>query len=785
MFTKRVIYEAVSRSIWICFFLGVAYNACGQNQVLANGSTTTAFNFPGSGCVYNWVNDNPTIGLVASGTGNIPSFTAVNNTNMPITATITATPVSAGFAYIFSSIGYLSIINTATKQILSSNYISTFVFSVAVSPDGKNLYLTDPSSNEVFFMDAATFEIKDGIFIGSNSRPRGITTSPDGSKIYVVNEYPFYYTGTGTITVIDAVTHKIITTVVVGNSPLGIIVSPDGSKIYVGNQGSNSVSVISSSTNTLLYTIPVGGNPNGIIGSHDGGRMYVANGGSSTVSVIDVATHAAISTIGIGGNPVGITITPDDKYVYVVNEDDRSVSVIDTQTLKVIATIPLAGGDSPFGISVSPDGREVYAVNQNGLISVIGTATNLVTSSIKTLVGPISFGNFISSGPGCSSSPMTFTIKVNPTPKIVATASLIPFSTIYGTASASAKMLVSGANLNSGIILTAPTGFEISGNNSSFVTSLTLPPDANGSVALTPVYIRLKSTTPVGSYSGNITLSSIDTQSANLSITGVVNPATLIITANPVSKIYGSMLVNTINSTAFAITGIQNGETIDGVTITYSKGANINDHPGVYLSSIIVSSATGGNFISANYHIIYINGDITVQPAPLIIIADNQSKFLGAPDPQFTVSYRGFVNNDDPLTLTRLPQLSTTATSTSSVGEYPIIASDAASPDYVISYTAGILTIYFSTTDIAINNTFTPNGDNINDLWIIKGLQYYPECVVKIFNRYGLQLYRSLGYNKAWDGTFNGKPLPVGTYYYIINFGNVSPPRSGFVSIIR
>src|SRR5471030_1824513 len=70
------------------------------NQTVANGATTTAVTFPGTGCVYNWVNTNPAIGLAASGTGNIGSFTAVNNTNAPITDTITATPVSSQIAYV-------------------------------------------------------------------------------------------------------------------------------------------------------------------------------------------------------------------------------------------------------------------------------------------------------------------------------------------------------------------------------------------------------------------------------------------------------------------------------------------------------------------------------------------------------------------------------------------------------------------------------------------------------------------------------------------------------------
>ncbi len=65
-----------------------------SDQTLCAGTSSTAVNFTGSvpGTVYSWVNSNPAIGLAASGSGSIPSFTATNNTAAPITSTITATP---------------------------------------------------------------------------------------------------------------------------------------------------------------------------------------------------------------------------------------------------------------------------------------------------------------------------------------------------------------------------------------------------------------------------------------------------------------------------------------------------------------------------------------------------------------------------------------------------------------------------------------------------------------------------------------------------------------------
>ena len=86
------------------------------NQVVCNNAPTTAINFSGSDplATYNWTNDNPSIGLAASGTGNIASFTATNATNAPVTACITVTPTSAGLAPVTQTFAYTGGLQTWT-----------------------------------------------------------------------------------------------------------------------------------------------------------------------------------------------------------------------------------------------------------------------------------------------------------------------------------------------------------------------------------------------------------------------------------------------------------------------------------------------------------------------------------------------------------------------------------------------------------------------------------------------------------------------------------------------
>jgi gliding motility-associated-like protein len=86
---------------------------------------------------------------------------------------------------------------------------------------------------------------------------------------------------------------------------------------------------------------------------------------------------------------------------------------------------------------------------------------------------------------------------------------------------------------------------------------------------------------------------------------------------------------------------------------------------------------------------------------------------------------------------------------------------------------------------INIPNAFSPNGDGINDLWNITQMNTYPEGLVAIFDRNGQIVYRSTGYSKPWDGTINGKPVPMGTYYYIINLKNGLNKFSGWIFVVR
>jgi len=130
------------------------------------------------------------------------------------------------------------------------------------------------------------------------------------------------------------------------------------------------------------------------------------------------------------------------------------------------------------------------------------------------------------------------------------------------------------------------------------------------------------------------------------------------------------------------------------------------------------------------------------------------------------------VDNSTSANTSSFPEETTTYTATTTIGE-------CASSDQV-TVTVG--------PPINIFNTFTPNGDGINDTWTILGIERFEDARLNVYDRWGQNVFTSLGYGSRWEGTNRGKFLPAGAYYYVIelNSPNIEiPPLSGVISIIR
>ncbi len=75
--------------------------------------------------------------------------------------------------------------------------------------------------------------------------------------------------------------------------------------------------------------------------------------------------------------------------------------------------------------------------------------------------------------------------------------------------------------------------------------------------------------------------------------------------------------------------------------------------------------------------------------------------------------------------------------------------------------------------EIIIFNGFSPNGDGVNETFVIEGLENFPENNLCIFNRWGNQVLLVDDYQNDWEGTWDGKALPDGTYFYILSYETV------------
>jgi len=620
------------------------------DQTVAAGATVPIIVFPAKGCVYDWSSSNASIGIAASGTGNIPSFTAVNSSSTPVKATITATPRALNYVYVTNtSSNSVSVINTATNSVNNTitNNIGVDPDGIGITPDGSRLYIANGMSGTVSFSSTAANNPAIGAITAFNTGGT-MGFSADGNKIYVASY------NTNKVLVINAVPLAITSQISVGTGPSAVVTSPDGASLYVANASSGNVSVVNTSTNTVTTTIATGiglpGTASYIAISPDGSRLYVSNRNTNLIYVVNTSNNTVITTINTGSVPAGLAVSPDGTKLYIANSTNNTVSVVNTTTQAVLTTIPV--GSSPNSVLLSVDGGTLYVVNGfSNNVSVINTANNTVTARVGVGQSPDAIAGIVNSN--CNSAPITFTVTVNPVGSPVITASSAPaaVNTVYGTPSASSSFTISGANMSAGITVTAPSYFEVGTDNFNFSNSITV--GSSGNVASQTIYIRLKATAPAGAQAGYIALASTGATQVNLPMPpSTVTPCPISISVYG-SHVYGYTLPSAATLTAaagfdFSLDNaeLKNGETMSSLQITCGAGAEATAPVGVYKGSITCFNAQGSNgFLLSNYTITYQNNDITVTPALLTITAYNVTKPYGTVLVNGSVS-SGFVVTD-------------------------------------------------------------------------------------------------------------------------------------------
>ncbi|MBI4646919.1 MAG: gliding motility-associated C-terminal domain-containing protein [Bacteroidia bacterium] len=120
------------------------------------------------------------------------------------------------------------------------------------------------------------------------------------------------------------------------------------------------------------------------------------------------------------------------------------------------------------------------------------------------------------------------------------------------------------------------------------------------------------------------------------------------------------------------------------------------------------------------------------------------------------------------------------------IGKYYVTVRD----EYDCSMFDTIEVGYIQLECLTIPTAFTPNDDNYNDDWELLNIELYRQITIQVFNRWGDKVFESDGSGseydgKRWDGTYNGRKLPIGPYMYIIDLHNDLEPYAGTVTIIR
>lgn len=155
---------------------------------------------------------------------------------------------------------------------------------------------------------------------------KGDKTAMSGGSAVVVNPKTGI-ASSGTVSVIDLSTRKVIKEIKVHLHPSGMVLHPDGSRLYVANANSDLISVINTQTDKVIKDInpkpmaelPFGSAPNALAISMDGKTLYVANGGNNLLAVIDLTTDVVKGLIPTGFYPGGVVLSKDGKNLFVAN----------------------------------------------------------------------------------------------------------------------------------------------------------------------------------------------------------------------------------------------------------------------------------------------------------------------------------------------------------------------------------------------------------------------------------------------------------------------------------
>jgi gliding motility-associated-like protein len=270
---------------------------------------------------------------------------------------------------------------------------------------------------------------------------------------------------------------------------------------------------------------------------------------------------------------------------------------------------------------------------------------------------------------------------------------------------------------------------------------------------------------------GTVTLNgnyTITYESASLT----VNKAVLTVTAN------NAIMCQSDVFPTFGVTysGFKVGDTESSLSTKPAVSTTANRNvAGIY---ILVPAGAVAN----NYSFVYVNGTLTINALPTVNMVSSKGTDISKGETTALTasggtSYSwstasGIISGQNTATLTVRPAQTTT---------YTVRVTNASGCNSIASITIKVAEDY----KLVANNILTPNGDGVNDTWMVQNIDMYPNNEVRIFDRNGREMYNKKGYDNSWNGTARGIDLAEGTYYYVITYGADKLVQKGFITIIR
>lgn len=195
--------------------------------------------------------------------------------------------------------------------------------------------------------------------------PLRLALSPNGKQLYVTCE------ASHTVIVVDTVQQKKIGEMAVGHHPTGVTFHPSGQYAYITNRLDDTLSVINVAKQEVIATQKVGDEPHGVRANGNGDTLYVANSGTNDISVIDTDTLKEIKRLAAGRRPWSLALSPDGSRLCATNSlshfvpfrtpSTSEVTTVDVTNGTIADRQFVHGGNLLMGIGWHPSGE--YAIS--------------------------------------------------------------------------------------------------------------------------------------------------------------------------------------------------------------------------------------------------------------------------------------------------------------------------------------------------------------------------------------------------------------------------------------